>query len=140
MAMDYTKGITIDDMDGEAIDKKFEMLSADEVKMMARNFGAPDALYDLMAEIKRDDFYWAEFIYNGVKYWFYNEFIFSEEEIKPTGRWLLRSEENGVRKDIPLSTKEEFLAAPVFDSKTIGEIADEIPDYELSREPMVMFD
>ena len=139
MARDYTKGITIDEMDGEAIDKKFEMLSADEAKMMARNFGAPDALYDLLAEIKRDGFCWSEFIYNGVKYWFYDEFIFRKKEIR-TGRWILRSEENGVRKDIPFSTKNEFLSAPVFNGNTMEEIADQIPDYELSREPMVMFD
>lgn len=37
---DYT------DADMEELERKFEMLSAEGAKMMARNFGAPDAKYD----------------------------------------------------------------------------------------------
>ena len=32
-------------------------------------------------------------------------------------------------------TKEEFLAAPIFDGKTIEEIADQITDYDVCLEP-----
>lgn len=46
MAKEKVQTINVMDMDQEAIDKKFEMLSAEGAEMMARNFGAPDAKYD----------------------------------------------------------------------------------------------
>lgn len=39
---DPTKPINIDDIDIEAIERKFEKLSPEGVKEMAKNFGAPD--------------------------------------------------------------------------------------------------
>lgn len=38
---DPTQTINIDDLDHEAIERKFEMLSPEGVKEMAKNFGAP---------------------------------------------------------------------------------------------------
>ena len=47
MEKDYTKGVNIDELDPpEVIDKKFEMMSAEGAKEMAKNYGAPDAKYD----------------------------------------------------------------------------------------------
>lgn len=44
MEKDYTKGVNVDDLDPpEVIDKKFEMMSAECAKEMAKNYGAPDA-------------------------------------------------------------------------------------------------
>lgn len=43
---DPTKPINVDDLDSEAIDRKFEMMSAEGAKEMAKNFGAPNAKYD----------------------------------------------------------------------------------------------
>lgn len=140
MKRDYSQGINVDDMDSEAIDRKFEMMSAEDAKMMARNFGAPDALYNLLAEIKRDDFHWAEFAYNGVKYWVYDEYLYSGDEPQPTGQWIARSEGSDKLRWFVYGTKEELMAAPVFDGKTLEEMADQITDYELSREPMYMYD
>ncbi|MGN0533022.1 MAG: hypothetical protein ACI4IK_01570 [Eubacterium sp.] len=34
--------INVDDMDTEAIERKFEMMSAECAEEMAKNFGAPD--------------------------------------------------------------------------------------------------
>lgn len=138
-----TLSINVDDIPQEQIDafeKYLEGMTQEEAKLYARNFGAPDALYDLLLEIKRDDFQWAEFIYNGVKYWLYAESVFSGNEPQTTGQWILRSEGNDKLRHIVFGTKEELIAAPEFDGKTIEEIADQITDYELSREPVVMID
>ena len=39
---DPTKPINVEDLDHEAIERKFEMLSPEGAKEMAKNFGAPD--------------------------------------------------------------------------------------------------
>lgn len=143
MKEDKVLSINVDDIPQEEVDafeKYLEGMTQEEAKLYARNFGAPDALYDLMAEIKRDVFCWAEFIYNGVKYWLYAESIFSGDELQPTGQWILRSEGNGKLRHMVYGTKEELIAAPEFDGKTIEEIADQIPDYEISHVPMYMGD
>lgn len=138
MANEEVQTINVMDMDQEAIDRKFEMMTAEEAKMMARNFGAPDALYDLFLEIKRDDFYWAEFIYNGVKYWLYAEHVLNGNELQSTGQWILKSEGIGKLRHMVCGTKEELVAAPEFEGKTIEEIADQISDFEISRTPVYM--
>ena len=46
MKKEYPQSINVDDMDQEAIDRKFEMLSAEGAEMIARNLGAPDARND----------------------------------------------------------------------------------------------
>lgn len=43
---DPTKPVNVDDFDIDEIDRKFEMLSPEGAKEMAKNFGAPDAKYD----------------------------------------------------------------------------------------------
>lgn len=140
---DVTRPINVDDIPQEQIDafeEYLEGMTQEEAKLFARNFGAPDALYDLLAEMKRDDFHWAEFIHNGVKYWLYAEFIFNGNDHQPTGQWILRSEGSGKLRHIVFGSKEELMAAPEFDGKTVKEIADQITDYELSREPVIMQD
>lgn len=79
-------------------------------------------MYKFLPELKRDNFEDAEFTYNGIKYWF-------------AGWWILGWEENGVEKSLEFDTKEEFFAAPIFDGKTIEEIADRITDYEVYLRP-----
>lgn len=138
-----TQSVNMDDIPQEEVDafeKYLEGMTQEEAKLFARNFGAPDALYDLLLEIKRDDFQWAEFIYNGVKYLLYAEYIYTGNESKPTGQWIVKSDGNGKLRHMVYGTKEELIAAPEFDGNTIEEIADQIDDYELSREPVVMID
>lgn len=135
--------INVDDIPQDQVDafeKYLEGMTQEEAKLYARNFGAPDALYDLLAEIKQKDFCWAEFVYNGVKYWLYAESVFNGNEIQPTSQWILKSEGNGKLRHMVYGTKEELIAAPEFDGKTIEQIADQIADYEISREPVVMID
>lgn len=135
--------INVDDIPQEQVDafeKYLESMTQEEAKLYARNFGAPDALYDLMAEIKQKDFCWAEFVHNGVKYWLYAEYLFSGNEPQSTGQWILRSEGTGKLRHVVFGSKEELIAAPEFDGKTIGEISNQITDYELSREPVFMID
>ena len=44
---DPTKPVNVEDLDSvEEIDRKFEMLSAEGAREMAKNYGAPDAEYD----------------------------------------------------------------------------------------------
>lgn len=76
----------------------------------------------LVRELKRNNFHDANFIYNGIKYYF-------------SGWWLLEWEENGEEKYLDFETKEEFLSAPVFDGKTIKEIANKITDFNVCLEP-----
>ena len=38
--------VNVDDVDIDEIDRKFEMLSAEGAKEMAKNYGAPDVKYD----------------------------------------------------------------------------------------------
>mgnify|MGYP006923305454 CR=1 FL=1 len=42
MAKEEVQTINVMDMDQEAIDRKFEMLSAEGAEELAKNFGAPD--------------------------------------------------------------------------------------------------
>lgn len=42
---DYSQVVNVDDMDSEAIDRKFEMLSAEGARAMAANFGDPSVDY-----------------------------------------------------------------------------------------------
>ena len=79
-------------------------------------------MYKFLPELKRDDFHDAEFTYNGITYTF-------------AGWWILCWEENGEEKDMIFDTKEEFFAAPIFDGKTIEEIAEQITDFDISLEP-----
>lgn len=79
-------------------------------------------MYKFLTELKRDDFEDADFIYNGIKYYF-------------SGWWLLEWEENGEEKHLDFDTKEEFLVAPIFDGKTIEEIADQITDFNVCLRP-----
>lgn len=79
-------------------------------------------MYKFLPTLKKDNFHSAEFTYNGIKYWF-------------AGWWILGWEENGEEKDLEFDTKEEFLAAPIFDGKTIEDIADQITDYEVYLRP-----
>lgn len=79
-------------------------------------------MYNFLPELKKENFHDAEFTYKGTVYTF-------------AGWWILAWEENGKEKDIIFDTKEEFLAAPIFDGKTIEEIAEEITDYDVSLEP-----
>lgn len=47
MEKDYTKAVNVDDLlSTEEIDRKFEMMSAECAKEMAKNYGAPNAKYD----------------------------------------------------------------------------------------------
>ena len=119
---DSAKSINVDDLDIEEIERKFEMLSPEGVLEMARNFGAPPPSYEFLSELKRDNFHDAEFVYNGIKYYF-------------SGWWLLEWEENGEEKDMVFDTKEAFLVAPIFDGKTIEEVADQIKYYDIYLEP-----
>ena len=121
-SFDPTKPINVDDLNIEEIERKFEMLSPEGVLEMARNFGSPPPSYEFLPELKRDNFHDAEFVYNGIKYYF-------------SGWWLLEWEENGEEKYLVFDTKEEFLAAPVFNGKTIEEIADQIKYYDICLEP-----
>ena len=75
-----------------------------------------------LTELKRDNFEEAMFTYNRIEYAF-------------SGWWLLEWEENGEEKDMTFDTKEEFLAATVFDGQTIEEIADRITDYNVYLKP-----
>ena len=43
---DPTKPVNVDDFDIDEIDRKFEMLSAEGAKEMAKNYGAPNAKHD----------------------------------------------------------------------------------------------
>jgi hypothetical protein len=79
-------------------------------------------VYEFLPELKRDNFHDVEFIYNGIRYTF-------------AGWWLLEWEENGEEKYLEFGTKEDFLAAQIFDGKTIEEIADQLTDYDVSLEP-----
>lgn len=79
-------------------------------------------MYKFLPELKRDNLHSAEFTYNGIEYWF-------------AGWWVLGWEENGEEKLLEFDTKEEFLSAPIFDGKTIEEIADQITDFDVSLEP-----
>ena len=42
MEKENVQVVNIDDLDHEAIERKFEMLSAEGAKEMAKNFGAPN--------------------------------------------------------------------------------------------------
>ena len=75
-----------------------------------------------LTELKRDDFEEAEFTYNGIKYDF-------------SGWWILEWEENGEEKYIIFGTKEDFIAAAIFDGKTIEEVARQITDYDVYLRP-----
>lgn len=79
-------------------------------------------MYKFLPELKRDNFEDADFTYSGIKYYF-------------SGWWLLEWEENGEEKHLEFDTKEEFLAAPIFDGKTIEEIADQITDFNVCLQP-----
>ena len=46
MAKKNLQEVNVDDFDIEAIDKKFEKMSAEGVAEMGKNYGAPDAKYD----------------------------------------------------------------------------------------------
>lgn len=120
---DPTKPVNVDDLESvEEIDRKFEMMSAECCLEMSANYGAWDKKYEFLPELKRDNFHDAEFIYNGIRYYF-------------SGWWLLEWEENGEEKDMIFDTKEEFLTAPIFDGKTIEEIADQIKFFDVYLEP-----
>jgi hypothetical protein len=119
---DPTKPINVDDLDIDEIERKFEMLSPEGVLEMAQNFGSPPPSYAFLPELKRDNFRDAEFVYNGIKYWF-------------AGWWILGWEANGEEQTLEFDTKEEFLSAPIFDGKTIEEIADQIKYYDICLEP-----
>lgn len=43
---DGNVSVNVDDIDIDEIDRKFEMLSAEGAREMAKNYGAPDAKYD----------------------------------------------------------------------------------------------
>lgn len=119
---DPTKPVNVDDLDIEEIERKFEMLSPEGVREMARNFGSPPPSYEFLPELTRDDFHAAEFVYNGITYQF-------------SGWWILGWEENGEEKLLEFDTKEEFFSAPIFDGKTIEEIANQIIYYDVMLEP-----
>ena len=119
---DPTKPINVDDLDIEEIERKFEMLSPEGAREMARNFGSPPPSYKLVPELKRSDFHAAEFVYNSITYQF-------------SGWWLLEWEENGEEKHLEFDTKDDFLSAPIFDGKTIEEIAEQIIYYDVMLEP-----
>lgn len=42
MEKENVQSINVDDIDIEALDRKFEMMSAECAEEMAKNFGAPD--------------------------------------------------------------------------------------------------
>ena len=44
--IDPTKPVNVDDIDIDEIDRKFELLSAEGAREMAKNYGAPNAKYD----------------------------------------------------------------------------------------------
>lgn len=46
MEKENLQSVNVDDFDIDEIDRKFEMMSAEGAKEMAKNFGAPDAKYD----------------------------------------------------------------------------------------------
>ena len=46
MEKEKLQSVNTDDFDIDEIDRKFEMMSAECAKEMARNYGAPDAKYD----------------------------------------------------------------------------------------------
>lgn len=136
-----TLSVNVDDIPQEQVDafeKYLEGMTQEEAKLYARNFGAPDALYELLPEVKRDDFHLAEFVYNGVKYWVYDEYLYGGDEPQPTGQWIVRSEGSDKLRWFVYGTKEELMAAPVFDGKTLEEITDQVKDFEVSRSPMYM--
>jgi hypothetical protein len=113
---------TLTDAEIEELDRKFEMLSPEGVREMAMNFGSPPPTYEFLPEMKRDDFYGAEFVYNGITYQYASLCILS---------W----NEKGKEKSITFDTKEAFFNAPVFDGKTIEEIADQIKYYDVMLDP-----
>ena len=43
MEKEKVQVVNVDDIDIDAIDRKFEMMSAECAKEMAKNYGAPDA-------------------------------------------------------------------------------------------------
>lgn len=75
-----------------------------------------------LTELKRDNFEEADFVYNGIKYGF-------------SGWWLLEWEENGEEKYLEFDSKDEFLAAHLFDGKTIEDVGGHITDYEVYLRP-----
>lgn len=46
MEKENMQGVNVDDFDIDEIDRKFEMMSAEGAKEMAKNYGAPNAKYD----------------------------------------------------------------------------------------------
>ena len=46
MEKENMQGVNAEDFDIDEIDRKFEMLSAEGAKEMAKNYGAPNAKYD----------------------------------------------------------------------------------------------
>ena len=46
MEKENMQGVNVDDFDIDEIDRKFELMSAEGAKEMAKNFGAPNAKYD----------------------------------------------------------------------------------------------
>ena len=46
MEKENVQVVNVDDFDIDEIDRKFEMMSAEGAKEMAKNFGAPNAKYD----------------------------------------------------------------------------------------------
>ena len=46
MEKENMQSVNVDDFDIDEIDRKFEMLSAEGAREMAKNYGAPDAKYD----------------------------------------------------------------------------------------------
>ena len=46
MEKENMQSVNVDDFDIDEIDRKFEMMSAEGAKEMAKNYGAPDAKYD----------------------------------------------------------------------------------------------
>ena len=46
MEREKVQVVNVDDFDIDEIDRKFEMMSAEGAKEMAKNFGAPNAKYD----------------------------------------------------------------------------------------------
>ena len=46
MEKENMQSVNVDDFDIDEIDRKFEMMSAEGAREMAKNYGAPDAKYD----------------------------------------------------------------------------------------------
>jgi hypothetical protein len=62
-------------------------------------------------------------------------FTYRGKRYEFSGWWMLWWEENGEEKTLEFDSKKDFRIAPIFDGKTVMEIADEVIDVDIFLDP-----